>query len=135
MKQREDFFMSTSLADAGIEIRKSVLGADYVTRSMQSANSFNGEFQQMLNTYCWGEIWTREGLPRQTRSLINIALMVALNQPNELRNHVRGALNNGVEVNAIKEVLMQSTVYCGVPLASLAFNAAMEELKELGIKL
>ncbi|KFE51749.1 carboxymuconolactone decarboxylase family protein [Pseudomonas syringae] len=127
--------MSTSLADAGIEIRKSVLGADYVARSMQSANSFNGEFQQMLNTYCWGEIWTREGLPRQTRSLINIALMVALNQPNELRNHVRGALNNGVEVDAIKEVLMQSTVYCGVPLASLAFNAAMEELKELGITL
>lgn len=127
--------MSTSLADAGIEIRKSVLGADYVARSMQSANSFNGEFQQMLNTYCWGEIWTREELPRQTRSLINIALMVALNQPNELRSHVRGALNNGLDVAAIKEVLMQSTVYCGVPLASLAFNAAMEELKELDINL
>lgn len=124
--------MPTSLADAGIEIRKSVLGADYVERSMQSANSFNGEFQQLLNTYCWGEIWTREGLPRQTRSLINLALMVALNQPDELRNHVRGALNNGVTVEEIKEVLLQTTIYCGVPAASLAFGAAMQELKALG---
>lgn len=124
--------MTTSLADAGIEIRKSVLGADYVARSMQSANSFNSEFQDLLNTYCWGTIWTREGLPRQTRSLINLALMVALNQPDELRNHVRGALNNGVTVEEIKEVLLQTTIYCGVPAASLAFNAAMQELKNLG---
>lgn len=127
--------MTTSLADAGIEIRKSVLGHDYVERSMKSANSFNAEFQDMLNTYCWGEIWTRDGLPRQTRSLINLALMVALNQPNELRNHVRGALNNGVKVEEIKEVLLQTTIYCGVPAASLAFTSAMEELKALGVDL
>jgi 4-carboxymuconolactone decarboxylase len=127
--------MTTSLAEQGIQIRKQVLGSDYVERSMKAANSFNGDFQNLLNTFCWGAIWTRDGLPKEARSLINIALMVALNQPDELKNHVRGALNNGLTVDQIREVLMHATVYCGVPAGSLAFNAAMEELTSLGVKL
>lgn len=124
-----------SLAERGIEVRKHVLGPDYVERSMNSATSFNRDFQDLLNTYCWGEIWTREGLSRELRSMINIALMVALNQPAELRNHVRGALRNGVTVEQIREVLLQTTIYCGVPAASLAFKAAADELDALGVRI
>jgi 4-carboxymuconolactone decarboxylase len=127
--------MVASAAEQGIEVRKRVLGSEYVERSMSSANSFNREFQQLLNTFCWGTIWTRKGLPAETRSLINIALMVSLNQPAELRNHVRGALNNGASVGEISEVLLQTAIYCGVPAASVAFSAAMEELKSLGVEL
>lgn len=127
--------MTTDLAGEGIAVRKHVLGEAYVEASMNNANGFNADFQTLLNTYCWGAIWTRDGLPKETRSLITLALLVALNQPGELRNHVRGALNNGVTVDQIREVLMHTTVYCGVPAASLAFTAAMEELKSLGVAL
>lgn len=115
--------------EQGLAIRREVLGADYVERSMQAADEFTGPFQQLITEYCWGEIWTRDDLPRATRSLINIAMMTALNRPNELRLHVRGALTNGCTVDEIRGVLLQAAVYCGVPAALDAFRVAHEVIR------
>jgi 4-carboxymuconolactone decarboxylase len=112
--------------EQGLAIRREVLGADYVERSLQAADEFTAPFQQLITEYCWGEIWTREDLPRTTRSLINIAMMTALNRPNELRLHVQGALTNGCTVDEIRGVLLQAAVYCGVPAALDAFRVAHE---------
>jgi 4-carboxymuconolactone decarboxylase len=115
--------------EQGLAIRREVLGADYVERSMQAADEFTAPFQQLITEYCWGEIWTRDDLPRATRSLINIAMMTALNRPNELRLHVRGALTNGCTVDEIRGVLLQAAVYCGVPAALDAFRVAHEVIR------
>jgi len=115
----------------GVEVRRAVLGDQYVDRSLQNLNDFNREFQEMLTRYAWGEIWTRPGLPRHTRSLIVIATLVALNRPEELRMHIRAAFNNGVTRHDIKEVLLQSAVYCGIPAANSAFHAAEEIFAEM----
>lgn len=107
--------------EEGLAVRREVLGADYVDRSLQTADDFTAPLQQLITEYCWGEIWTRDDLPRTTRSLINIAMMTALNRPHELRLHVRGALTNGCTINEIRGVLLQTVVYCGVPAALDAF--------------
>jgi len=115
----------------GMEVRRAVLGAAHVDRAMTRANSFNEEFQELITRYAWGEIWTRPGLPRHTRSLITLAMMVALNRPDEFRLHVRAAFNNGVTRDQIKEVLLQAAIYCGVPAANSAFHMAEEVFEQL----
>jgi 4-carboxymuconolactone decarboxylase len=117
--------------DKGMEVRRAVLGDQHVDRSLQNLSDFNREFQDLVTRYAWGEIWTRPGLPRQTRSLIAIATLVALNRPEELRMHIRAAFNNGVTRNDIKEVLLQSAVYCGLPAANSAFHTAEEIIAEM----
>ncbi len=110
--------------DAGMTVRRAVLGDAHVDRTLTRRNAFNEEFQDMITRYAWGEIWTRPGLPRHTRSLITLALMVALNKPEEFQMHVRAAFNNGVTRDEIKEVLMQTAIYAGVPAANSAFHQA-----------
>jgi 4-carboxymuconolactone decarboxylase len=120
--------------DKGMEVRRAVLGDDHVKQSLQNLDDFNREFQDLITRYAWGEIWTRPGLPLRSRSLIVIATMVALNRPDELRLHIRAAFNNGVTRDEIKEVLLQSAIYCGVPAANSAFHAAEEVFAELNMK-
>lgn len=116
--------------EKGLEIRKAVLGEEYVDNSINNATDFNRDLQELVTTYCWGEVWGREGLPRKTRSIINLAMITALNRPHELKLHVRGALNNGLTVDEIKEVLLQTAIYCGVPAAVDAFRTANEVIDE-----
>jgi len=116
--------------EQGLEIRKAVLGEEYVDNSINNATDFNRDLQELVTTYCWGEVWGREGLPRKTRSIINLAMITALNRPHELKLHVRGALNNGLTVDEIKEVLLQTAIYCGVPAAVDAFRTAKEVIDE-----
>ena len=114
----------------GMEVRRAVLGDQHVNRSLERKNAFNEEFQDLITRYAWGEIWTRPGLPRRTRSLITLALMVALNRGDEFRMHVRAAVTNGVTREEIKELLLHAAIYCGVPAANSAFHAAEEVLAE-----
>ena len=112
--------------DAGLATRREVLGAAYVDKSMAAADDFNGEFQELLNTYCWNDIWNRPGLPRKMRSVLNLGMLTALGKEHELKLHLRGALNNGLTKDEIKEVLLQTAIYCGVPAAVVAFRCAKE---------
>ena len=114
--------------EQGMKVRREVLGDAHVDRSLQNRDAFNEEFQDLITRYAWGEIWSRPGLPRETRSMITLALMVALNRGEEFRMHVRAALSNGVTREEIKEVLLQCAIYCGVPAANSAFHAAKEVL-------
>jgi 4-carboxymuconolactone decarboxylase len=121
--------------EQGMKVRRAVLGDAHVDRSMRNTNDFNREYQELIARYAWGEIWTRPGLPRHTRSLITIALMVALNRPEELRMHLRSAFQNGVSREQIKEVLLHTAIYCGVPAANSAFHAAEAVLAEMDKKI
>jgi len=114
-----------------MQVRRSVLGDAYVDRTMTGVTPFNEEFQDLITRYAWGEIWSRPGLQRHTRSLITVAMLVALNRGDELRLHVRAAINNGVTQEEIKEVLLQSAIYCGVPAANTAFRIAAEVFAEI----
>jgi 4-carboxymuconolactone decarboxylase len=114
--------------ETGMQVRRSVLGDQHVNRVEAAKEDFDTEFQDLITRYAWGEIWTRPGLPRHTRSLVTIGLMVALNRSEELRLHLRSAGNNGVTIDEIREVLMHCAVYCGVPAANAAFHAAKEVL-------
>jgi 4-carboxymuconolactone decarboxylase len=116
--------------ETGMRIRRSVLGDEHVKRAEAAKNDFDADFQDLITRYAWGEIWTRPGLPRHTRSLLTIGLMVALNRGEELRMHLRAAANNGVTVAEIREVLLHCAVYCGVPAANAAFRAAKEVLDQ-----
>src|SRR5579871_4377536 len=118
--------------EAGMAVRRAVLGADYVDRSMAQSGAFMASFQRLATEWCWGEIWTRDGLDRRTRSLLNLAMLTALGKPNELKLHVKGALNNGVTVAEIQEALLHATVYCGIPAGLEAFRTASAALKEAG---
>jgi 4-carboxymuconolactone decarboxylase len=115
----------------GMTVRRTVLGDAHVDRTLKNANEFNQDFQDFITRYAWGEIWTRSGLPRHSRSLITIAMLVALNRADELRMHIRAAFRNGVTRDEIKEVLLQSAVYCGVPAANSAFHAAEAVFAEM----
>ncbi|WP_428035676.1 4-carboxymuconolactone decarboxylase [Amphritea sp.] len=121
--------------DAGLKLRKEVLGDAYVDRSINNANEFNKPLQQLVTEYCWGDVWQREGLEKKERSMINLAMISALNRPHELALHVRGALNNGLTPVQIREVLMQVAIYCGVPAAIDSFRVAMQIMEEEGIDL
>jgi 4-carboxymuconolactone decarboxylase len=112
----------------GLEVRRAVLGTDYVDGSLAKADDFMMAFQEITTEWCWGYAWTRPGLERKTRSMLNLAMLTALGKPAELRLHVKGALANGVSVEEIKEVLLHATVYCGIPAGLDAFKAAHEVL-------
>lgn len=125
--------MNQDLYDRGLKTRREVLGADYVDAAIANADDFTRDLQEHITQYAWGDIWNRPGLDRRTRSLLNLAMLTALNRPHELRLHVKGALRNGVTKDEIREVLMQTTIYCGVPAALDAFKVAREVLKEAGV--
>jgi 4-carboxymuconolactone decarboxylase len=112
--------------EAGMEVRRAVLGDAHVDATLEKRNDFNDAFQDLITRYAWGEIWSRPGLPRPTRSLITLAMLVALNREDELRMHLNAALKNGVAQDEIREVLLQSAIYCGVPAANSAFRIAQE---------
>ncbi len=116
----------------GLEVRRAVLGTAYVDGGLAKADDFMMAFQRITTEWCWGYAWTREGLDRRTRSLLNLAMLTALGKPAELRLHVKGALANGVTVEEIKETLLHATVYCGIPAGLDAFKAAHEVLKAEG---
>jgi 4-carboxymuconolactone decarboxylase len=114
--------------EKGIKIRREVLGNDHVDRAMQTATDFTAPFQDLITRYAWGEVWSRPGLSRHTRSLVTLAMTIALNREDEFRLHLRAALNNGVTREEIQEVLLHSAIYCGVPAANHAFKIASEVL-------
>jgi len=115
----------------GMKVRRAVLGDAHVDRAMTRSNDFNREFQDLITRYAWGEVWTRPGLPRHTRSLITVAMMVALNRSEEFKLHVRASFNNGVTRDEIKEVLLQCAIYCGVPAANSAFHMVDEVFAQM----
>ncbi|GFM65818.1 carboxymuconolactone decarboxylase family protein [Pseudomonas cichorii] len=114
----------------GLEVRREVLGAAYVDKSVDEVEDFMIPMQKITTEWCWGEVWTRPGLERKTRSMLNLAMLTALNRPNEVRLHVLGALNNGVTPAEIQEILLQACIYCGVPAALDSFKIANEVVKK-----
>jgi len=116
---------------AGMKVRRAVLGDAHVDKAQATKNAFNEPFQDLITRYAWGEIWSRPGLPRHTRSLITLAMMIALNRNEEFRMHVRAAANNNVTREEIQELLLHSAIYCGVPAANTAFHIAQEVFAEM----
>jgi len=117
--------------ERGREIRSSVLGKEFVDNAFKSADEFNLPLQELVTEYCWGAIWGREELPKKTRSMLNLAMISALNRPHELKAHIKGALVNGVTRVEIREILLQVAIYCGVPAAVDSFRIAREAFAEL----
>lgn len=117
--------------DAGMKVRRSVLGDAHVDLSMAKITPFNEEFQNFITRYAWGEIWTRPGLERKTRSCMTLSMMIALNRPDEFKLHVKAAFNNGLTRDEIKEVIMQAAIYCGVPASNSAFHWAEEVFAQM----
>jgi len=122
--------MSNEVFDRGLDIRKSVLGAEFVEKSIANADDFNRPMQELVTEYCWGAVWGRDGLERKTRSMLNLAMLSALNRPHELKMHAKGALRNGVTREEIREILLQVAIYCGVPAAVDSFRIVREALAE-----
>lgn len=123
--------MSNDKFDAGLATRRAVLGNDYVDRALANADDFSRPLQELVTEFAWGTVWQRPGLPRRDRSLMTVVMLVALNRPHELRLHLRGALNNGLSREEIREALLHAAVYCGMPAAVDAFRAAREVFAEL----
>jgi 4-carboxymuconolactone decarboxylase len=123
----------TELYDRGLKVRRDVLGADYVDKQIASADDFNRPMQNLVTEYCWGAIWNRPGLDRRTRSMLNLAMLSALNRHHEFKAHVKGAIKNGVTKQEITEVLLQVAIYCGVPAGVEHFRLAREAFKEAGV--
>lgn len=122
--------MSEESKKKGLKVRTEVMGEEFVNRAINNTTELTEPLQDWINEHAWGSTWQREGLPRQTRSLITIAMLAVLKSPTELKGHVRGALNNGCTVEEIQEVLLHSVVYCGAPAAQEAFRAAQEVIDE-----
>lgn len=122
--------MPNEMFERGLARRKEVVGARYVEKSFADTDDFNRPVQELVTEYCWGAIWSRPGLPKRTRSLLNLAMFTALNRPHEMRVHVRGALRNGCTEEEICETLLQATVYCGFPAGLDAFRTAREVIRE-----
>lgn len=122
--------MANSMFDKGLEIRKAVLGAEHVDASMKNADDFTRPLQELITEYGWGAVWGREELPRKTRSMLNLAMLTALNRPRELKLHLQGALRNGVTKVEIREILLQAAIYVGAPAAIDAFRVAQELFAE-----
>ena len=116
---------------SGMKVRRAVLGDAHVDKAEKNKTAFTEPFQDFITRYAWGEIWSRPGLPRHTRSLLTLAMMIALNRADEFRMHVRAALNNKVTREEIQEVLLQSAIYCGLPAANAAFHIAQEVFAEV----
>ena len=125
--------MSKEIFDRGLAIRKDVLGKEFVEKSFESADDFNMPMQELTTEYCWGYVWTRPGLPKKTRSMLNLAMLAALNRGPELKLHVNGALNNGLTKEEIKEIFLQVAIYCGIPAGLDAFKTARDVFKERGV--
>ncbi|MEO3388397.1 carboxymuconolactone decarboxylase family protein [Mesorhizobium sp. CAU 1741] len=123
--------LQNKLFDQGLAIRRDVLGEDYVDASLAQANEFMMAFQEVTTEWCWGYTWSRPGLSRKTRSMLNLAMLTALNRPKELALHARGALTNGVSKEEIKEILLHATVYCGIPAGLDAFKVANGVIEEI----
>jgi len=123
--------MNDELFEKGLKIRKSVLGAEFVEKSIAAADDFNMPMQKLVTEYCWGAVWGREDLPKKTRSMLNIAMLAVLNRPHEFKLHIRGAIRNGVSKDEIREILLQVAIYAGVPAAIDSFRNAKEALAEL----
>ncbi|MGZ5828135.1 MAG: carboxymuconolactone decarboxylase family protein [Xanthobacteraceae bacterium] len=123
--------MDKAMHDKGLAVRRAVLGDAYVDNAMKNVDAFNQPLQDLLNEYCWGAVWGREGLPRKSRSMLNLAMISILNRPHELRAHLRGALNNGLTKNEIQEVFLQVAIYAGVPAAVDSFRVAREFFAEM----
>jgi 4-carboxymuconolactone decarboxylase len=126
--------MTNERFERGLQIRREVLGAEHVEASLSQADDFSRPLQELVTEYCWGNVWSRPGLDRKTRSLINVAMLTALNRPHEVKLHLRGALNNGCSKNDIMEVLLQTTIYCGVPAAMDSLRVAKEFFQEVELK-
>lgn len=124
--------MNKELFEKGLAIRKSVLGAEYVEKSLAAADDFNRPLQELTTEYCWGWCWGRDGLDKKTRSIVNLAMISALNRPHELKMHVKGAIANGLTKEEIREVLLQVAIYCGIPAGVDSFRIAKEALAEIG---
>lgn len=125
--------MNRDAFEKGLKTRREVLGAEYVDNSIRNADEFNRPMQELVTEYCWNEIWNRPGLDRKTRSIVNLAMLTALNRPHELKLHVKGAINNGLSKNEISEIFLQTAIYCGVPAAIDSFRTAKEVFKEIGV--
>lgn len=125
--------MNKAMFDTGLKNRREVLGSDYVDKSIASADDFNMPLQELVTEYAWGAVWGREGLERKQRSILNLGMLVALNRPHELKLHIRGAITNGVTKDEMREIFLQTAIYCGVPAAIDAFRTAREVFKELDI--
>jgi len=123
--------MSEERYETGLRIRREVLGAEYVDRSISTSDDFNRPLQELVTEYCWGAVWSRPGLSRKMRSLINLAMLTALNRPHEVKLHLKGALNNGCSKEEIMEALLQTAIYCGVPAAVDSFRLARELFNEM----
>lgn len=123
--------LNQELFDAGLKTRREVLGSEYVDAAIANADAFTRPLQELVTQYAWGEIWNRPGLDRRTRSLLNLAMLTALNRPHELKLHLRGALTNGVTREEIQEVFLQTAIYCGAPAAIDSFRTAKEVFKEV----
>jgi 4-carboxymuconolactone decarboxylase len=123
--------MSEDLYEQGLKIRRQVMGDAYVDRALASADEFSAEMQKLVTETAWGRVWSRPGLDRKTRSLLNLAMLPALNRMHEFRGHVRGAVNNGCTEDEIREALLQVAIYCGMPAALEAFRNAREVLDEM----
>ncbi|MDF2916280.1 4-carboxymuconolactone decarboxylase [Microbacterium sp. NPDC086615] len=123
--------MNKHLFDQGLAVRRAVLGDEYVDAALSKADDFTQDMQELVTQYCWGDVWTRPGLPRTDRSLINLAMLTALNRSHELATHVRGAINNGVSRDEIKEVFLQTAIYCGVPAALESFRVAKDVFAQM----
>jgi len=124
--------MSKEVYDRGLKIRREVLGAEYVDKALATADAFGKPMQDLVTEYCWGAVWGREELPKKTRSMLNLAMLSALNRPHELKTHIKGALTNGVTKEEIREVLLQVAIYCGVPAGVDSFRIAREAFAEAG---
>ncbi|AEE65784.1 4-carboxymuconolactone decarboxylase [Bordetella pertussis] len=129
MALRPEF--QTEQFQKGLAVRRAVVGDAYVDKSLNSADDLTASLQKLVTEYCWGEVWTRPGLERKTRSFLNLAMLIALNRPNELRLHLRGAINNGVTKDEIVEVVLQAAIYCGVPAALDAMKAVREVVETM----
>ena len=129
MSNRPEF--DTPQFKKGLEIRRAVVGDAYVDKSLASADDLTAPLQKLVTEYCWGDVWARPGLDLKTRSFLNLAWLIALNRPNELRLHMRGAINNGVTQSEIQEVILQAAIYCGVPASLDAMKAAKEVIAEM----
>jgi 4-carboxymuconolactone decarboxylase len=125
--------MNRELFDKGLKVRREVLGAEYVDNALKNADDFTRPIQELVTQMAWGEIWTRPGLDRRTRSLINLSMITALNRPHELKLHVRGAITNGVTKAEIMEVFLQTAIYCGMPAALDSFRVAKEVFAEMKV--
>lgn len=123
--------MSSERYEAGLAVRRAVLGSTYVDKALAAADSFSAPLQELVTENAWGTVWTREGLSRRDRSLITVAMLIALNRPHEIKLHLRGALNNGLSREEIRELLLQAGVYCGMPAAVDAFRIARELFAEI----